>query len=1040
MGLTELSVKRPAAICMVVALLIGLGIMGYSRMGSDLLPSMNIPVITISTSYNGASADDIKQDIVKPIEDAVSGISGIDTIDSTSTEGVGRVIITFNLGVDMNSALIDVQKAIDNVSGKLPTDADKPVIYKVDTDNQPIIMLTVSGTAPFDELYDEASKVQNYIEETPGVGNVSLRGADQKQLLIKLDKTAMDYYGVNTNALISKLEAENISVPAGQIEQQKMNENVRVVGEFQSVDEVRNLLIPTTSGSTVRLDDIATVTLDYPEATSMVTLNGKKTISMEIQKQSDSNVVETVDNLKSEVAKLQKTMPAGVNLSLTNDTTTFIRSSLSEVKVNLIEGIITTAIVLLFFLRSWKSSLAVLIAIPTSLVATFFMMYEFNFTLNMLSLMGLSLCIGILVDDSIVVLENIQRHLKMGKTPFKAAIEGRSEIGLAAIAITLCDVVVFLPVAFMSGITGQLFKEFGLTIVFATLFSLFVSFTVTPMLASRLFKQKTEDKKNDVPEEHKKGIFGKAFYGSSDWIDKAAEVYERILIWSLDNRKKVLLTVSVLVILSIALVPLKFISTEYLPTTDQGSFTISLNLSPGSTLAETDAKVVQVEKYLKTLPGVQMYYSSVGSSTDETSASIYVTLVPENERKESQTQLANQVRSWGRRMAGVRFNVSEPQMGMGGGGRGSAPVSISIVGDNDDTLKNIANKIQNLISTVPGVVDVNNSSTAGSSELKVSIDRLAASQYGVSVSDISSVLRTAIAGTTAGTYYIDNNEYDITVKYADDEVKNAEDIAAINIINSSGQKIPLSQVASIQMVEGPKTITREDREDRVTVTANIQGRALGSINQDVNAKLKSISVPAGYYIAFGGTQKQMTDTFSALMAALSASIVLVYMILVVLYESFLTPFIRMISLPCAIIGAFGMLALTGKTLNMMSMIGLIMLDGLSSKNGTLLIDYTNTLMKRGMDLREALITAGKTRLRPIMMTSLTMVVGMLPVALSIGEGSELKSSMAVVIIGGMIASTLLSPIVLPVVYTLMDDLNKSIFKKRTKISYSPEVK
>lgn len=1034
MSITEISVKRPAAITMIIALLVGLGILGYTNLGADLLPSMTIPVITVSTPYNGASADDVKKDIVKPMEDAVSGVAGVDTITSNSREGSGTVIIQFKQNVDMNTAFLDVQKSVSKAQGKLPNDAGTPVINKIDINAMSVMTLAVSGTASFDEIYNQADKIKTELEKVPGVGQVSLGGADKKQLIIKLDKTAVEYYGITINSILGRLKSDNVSMPAGQIKQDKISQSIRVVGEFQNIDEVKNVLIPTNNGGKVRLGEISDIKLESPEATSLTKLNGKKTISLDIQKQSDANVVEVVNNIKDKLTELQKTMPKNMNIITASDTTVFIKNSLSQINHSLIEGVITTAIVLLFFLKSWRSSLVVLVAIPTSLISTFFMMYELKFTLNMMSLMALSLCIGILVDDSIVVLENIQRHLAQGKNPIKAAIEGRKEIGMAAVAITLCDVVVFLPIAFMSGVIGQYFKQFGLTIVFATLFSLFVSFTITPMLASRLLKNNDKDKKDTRPK-HKNLLLGKVSNVINRFMNTFTESYKKMLIWSLNNRLKVLSGLIICIIASIALVPLGFIGTEFMSNSDQSEFSISMTLTPGTNLKQTDEKAAQVDNYLKNIKEVKYYYTQVSDA----SVKINVTLVPKKERKKSQTELASQVRNWGKKqLTGVNFFVSESQMGGGGGGGSNSAINIKISGDNADTLKDLSKKVEEEVKSVKGTVDVTNSLDANDSELRVKIDRLAAAQYGVSVSDIASALRTGIQGSSAGTYRGDDDEYDMTLKFMDGQIKSPSDVGSIKIQNSSSQQISLDQVASIVNADSPKSIRRENRQDVVTVSASLDGRDLGSVNKDIRSKIAAMSIPVGYSVSYGGSQKQMADTFGTLAKAIVASVVLVYMILVVLYESFLTPLVRMLALPCAVIGALLILAVTHNSINMMSLIGFIMLDGLASKNGTLLIDYTNTLMKQGMNLKEALISAGTTRLRPIIMTSLTMIVGMLPSALALGEGSETRSGMAWVIIGGMIASTILSPIILPVVYTLMDDFKGKIFKNRNKKSYVTE--
>lgn len=1064
MNLTELSVKKPAAITMVILFLIGLGIFGYTHLGADLMPSMDIPVITISTTYSGASTEDIKKDVVKPMEDAVAGISGIDKINSTAKEGMGQTTIIFKSSANMNTAFLDVQKAVDNAQNKLPKNADKPVLFKIDTSAMSALMLSVSGNLSYDELYNEANNITEDLKKVQGVGNVSLEGIQKKQLIIKLNKSAVEFYGINLNTLISKLQSDNINMPAGQIKQDKLNQSVRIISKFENIDEVKNLLIPISGSSigggqasgssgaasqgagTVRLGDIADVNLEYPEEDQHTRMNGKNTIGINIQKQSDANVVEVVNNIKKEITKLKKDMPSNIRLDTAYDSTTFIKSSITQIKHTLVEGVITTALVLLIFLKSWRSSLVILVAIPTSLISTFFMMYVLKFTMNIMSLMGLSLCVGTLVDDSIVVLDNIQRHLAMKKDPQSAAIDGRKEIGLASIAITLCDVVVYLPVCFMTGMVGSYFREFGLTIVCASLFSLFVAFTITPMLSSRLLKpaENTQITPGRLKGKFKRSIFYRIIDGISGSMDSITAGYKRLLIWCLDHRKRVLALSVVVLIASILLIPIGAIGTELMPTTDESSFSINMSFDSGTSLNEMDKKVKQVENYLHTVPEVSTYYSMVGSSSgsvmmdsSSNSATMYVTLYPKNDRKRSQTEVAKQVRKWGNAtLAGTDFSVSESETG---GSGSSKPISIEILGDNTDTVTEISNKVEGIVKNIQGITDVDNSTKVSQSELRVKIDKLAAAQYGVSISDISSTLRTAIQGSPAGTYSTSDDDYDITVKFHDGDIKTPSDISDIKVLSQSGQSVPISQVASIEKTDSPQSISRKDRQDVATVSANIEGRPLGTISQEIGKKLNSLSLPEGYKIQFGGDQKTMGSTFISLGEALGVSLILIYMILVVLYESFLTPFIRMLSLPCALVGALLILAITGKTLNMMSLIGLIMLDGLASKNGTLLIDYTNTLIKRGNSLREALIESGERRLRPIMMTSLTMIVGMLPSALSIGEGSELKSSMAVLVIGGMVASTIFTPIILPIIYLMMDNLKNRIFKKRKKQPEMQEV-
>lgn len=1042
LSVTEISVKRPAAITMLVVLLFGLGILGYTRLGADLMPVVNSPAVSIHSSYAGASSDDIKRDIVKPIEDGISGISGIESIDSSARSGSGSVTIRFTMETDMQTALADVSKAVERISGRLPADASRPTVFKFDSTDMPVMMIAINGTVPYEELYNRADIIKQQLEKLQDIGAVSLAGARTKDLYIKIDRTALEYYGISTNTVLSKLKSENLSTPLGQLKDEKSNQPVRLIGEFSSTKEIQNMLIPIPGGGSIRLSEIADVGFGYPEQDQMLRMNKESAIGIRIQKQSDANVVETVNRVKEELKKIRSNLPEGVNLVVLDDSTTFINSSLNEIKLNLIEGIITTAFVLLLFFRNWRSSFIVLVAIPTSLVSTFFMMYLFKFTLNLMSLMGLSLCVGILVDDSIVILENIQRHMHMGKSPIRAAIDGRKEIGLAAIAITLCDIVVFAPVAFMSGMTGQYFREFGLTVAFASLFSLFVSFTVTPMLASKLLKKevhKEGDITEDKPKRHllpesvrnKLNIFSGFFTGFLN-------LYKRFLIWSLDHRWKFIIVFLALFAGSILLVTQKYIKQEFTPQYDESKFSININLTTGSTLDMTNSKVTQIEDYLLTIPEITAFYANIGNDNDKSGANISVRLVSKNQRQKSQTQIINEIRGWTRRITGANISIN-PSSSIGGiGGRGR-PISISIRGYEQEVLKQISKEVEDIVKSVQGTTDIDNTTKNTESEIRIKVDKLAANDYGVSPSDITSLVRMGIQGSTAGVYREGGKDYDIMVTFRDNQVKTPYDISSMKITTTSGKQVLINQIAEVFIGDGQKTISRMDRMDMVRVSANVQGVALGTVTDELSAKLNSLTLPFGYDIKFGGSQQQMNDSFDALIIALIIAIILVNMILVVLYESYMTPFLRLLSIPCAIIGGLGIMYVTKNTLNLMTIIGIIMLDGLSAKNGTLLIDYTNTLLRKGRPLRDALIEAGTTRLRPIIMTTMTMITGMLPAALSLGDGAEIKSGMATVVIGGMITSTLLTPIIVPIAYTLLDDIRFFFTKKHNKYMEISEV-
>ena len=1043
MNITELSVKRPTAIIMLIVLLIGMGALGFMNLGANFLPASNVPIVTISSTYPGAGSEEIEKDIIKPFENAVASVSGIDRINSVAGDDYGYTIVMFKMSADANTSLVDTQKAIDSIMGELPEEATVPVIRKIDMNAEPVLTLAVSGSSSYEELYSKVDKLKKSLENLSGIGDVTITGAQEKELSIALDKTRLEYYGIGVNAIISLLRAENINIPAGTLREDTRNRMVRVTAEFENIEQIKDLRIPVVGGA-VRLGDIAGIELKYPGAKEIIRLNGVTSIGLEIKKQSDANIVETANLAKAQIEKFKNSERGSVNIVIAEDSTYFINTSLDETTRNILEGILTTSIILLLFLRRWRSSLIVLIAIPTSIISTFFMMYVFKFTFNIVSLLGIAMCVGILVDDSIVILENIDRHIKMGKAPKVAAIDGRREIGLAAVAITLCDVVVFAPVAFMTDLVGQFLKEFGLTVVFATLFSLLVSFTLTPMLAAFMNKEKGHtsagsntlkrgmslfdrevNKNRDKNDEKKPGRFARLF----DRI--IVHRYRQLLIWSLGNRWKIIGLVAAGIVISISMIPAGLIQAEFLPVIDQGKFTIDMNLTPWSTLKQTQSKVEEVENYLKSLPEVTDYLTIIGTRDNSAAAKIKVKLNGKNQRKKTQTQLTAEVRNWSKKMTGVELSVTEGSILERTSIDSNKPIAINLTGPDPDVLQQIAEDVEKAVKEVPGTVDVTNSLNARRPDISVVVDKVAAAEYGVTSQAAAALLRIAIEGVDAGVFRKEGSEYDIKLRFKEEQVKTVEDIRSIMLASSYGTPLELGRIANVKDSDSPREITRKDRQQLVMVTSNIQGRVQGGVVKDIQAKLAGLNLPYGYAIEYGGDQSMMSTSFSALIKALIASVILVYMVLVVLYESYLTPVIRMLSLPCGIIGALLAMAIFGKAMNIMALIGVIMLDGIASKNGTLLIDYTNTLMKRGLPLREALLEAGVTRIRPIIMTSVTMIFGMLPAALSYGNGSEMKSGMALVLIGGLAASTILTPLVIPVVYTLIDDFRRKISHKQS---------
>ncbi|NPV92872.1 MAG: efflux RND transporter permease subunit [Firmicutes bacterium] len=1002
MNLTNFSIKRPAGITMIVLFFVVLGIYSYSRIGVELFPAINTPMITVQVSYPGAGAEEVEKQVLKPLEDGLSSTSMLTRMQSTASQGQGSIMLEFDLAANVDQVSLDVSKKVSSLRGRLPDSAGEPVVVKRDINAMPVMFLGISSPYSRVDTYNTVNEVfKDRLQQVPGVADVSAFGGRQKEIAVEVDREKLLFYNVALNSIISKIDAENATSPSGRLHREK-DYDLRVMGEYQSLSEIENLPINSASGGTVPLKNLATVTEQIRTSLNASRLNGQDSVMMQISKQSDASVVDVGDALRAEIEQIRKEFP-DYDIYIANDQSKYVHQSLNNTQESILEGIITTAIVLLFFLKEWRSMLTVLIAIPTSLIATLFAMYIAGFTFNMMSLMGMALCIGILVDDSIVVLENIHRHLHMGKPAKKAALEGRMEIGTAAIAITLCDVVVFLPIAFMSGMVGQFFRQFGLSVVFATLFSLFVSFTVTPMLSSKLFQGGVMEPKMKFW--HRLDDFG-------GWV---LNKYEKILLKSLKYPKSIMIGALILFIASIGLLKYNVVGQEFMPNSDSGYFSVNLELPIGTPFATTDANAVKIEEFIKTIPEVDNYQTRAGDN----SASINVQLRDKSTRDRTIWQITDQVRNWTRTeiTAGTtRVNESSMVMGMpGGGGGGGSGLQIEILGADNDKLVDISNQVMEILRTTPGAKDINTNWRVGQPEIQATIDRERARYYNVSLADITRTLQTGISGSTAAQFVEEGRDIDINVRFKDGDKISPAELKLIPVY-SNGQTVALGNLVTFSEGAGPRTIRRVDRQRSITVNCNLTDRPMQEVRSEVESKIKAQGFDPTYSIRLAGQAQNFDTTIKDMLFALGLSITLVYMVLVVLYESFLTPFIRMFSLPLGFIGAFIALAVTGNSINVFSMMGFIMMDGLVAKNGTLLLDYTLTLIGRGKPPLEAIIEAGKTRLRPIMMTSFTMICGMLPTALALAEGSESRKGMAWVLIGGLLTSTFFTLVVIPIVF------------------------
>jgi HAE1 family hydrophobic/amphiphilic exporter-1 len=1022
MALTRLAVYRPLAILMLILALVILGGYSYGLLPVDRFPKIDFPYISIVTVYPGASPEDVEREIAKPIEDAVAGVSGVKHIHSTVREGVGIVSIEFYEETDPDQAAIDVERKLAPVKTGFPEGAEDPSVIKADITALPVMNLTLSGSLPQEELRRLAEdEVKPKLIAIPGVADVSVSGGREREVRVEVDTTKLAAYGIPFQLVAAALQRENLSVPAGSLTEGSQKTNIRSQGLFQSLDEVRNLIVVESQAGTVYLRDIATVSEGVKEQDTILRLNGVDTVGLSVTKQSNANTIRVSDSLKEALPGIERALPGDTKINITIDTSDFTRQSVSAVQSDLLLAVLITGIVLLLFLHLPRSVLIVLLAIPTSLISTLLVMFAMGLQIDALSLLAFGVTVGVLVDDSIVVLENVFRHLGLGEEPKDAAINGRSEIGLAAMAITFTDVVVYLPVAFMGGIVGQFFFEYGMVIVTAVLFSLFVSFTLTPMLASRWFK------KGETGEEAG-GWWGQFVRLWEAGYKRLANFYAGVLGWSLRHRWLVVAVALVAMGISISFVPLRLIGFEFMPQEDDARFTVTVTMPPGTSLEATDAAVRQVEDILKQEPEVVKILSTVGGSASGffsegggSTADVSVTIVDKKERERTVQQFMDDMRQKAAVIPDAKFRFA--QAGMFGSGS-SAAIVVQAVGDDMDTLARISNEVEKLVRQVRGTIDVDNPGAVGAPEVKAVLDRERLAALGLSAAQVGSTLRTAIAGSEVSKLKREGQpELDITLIAREADRKDLGRISQIPLGYQGSSPVTLGQVSRLERGTGPATIKRYDRQRVLEVTANVAGRAAGEVVRDVEEATAKLSLPPGYSINMTGMEaEQSAESFGALYNALALSVVLIYMLMVALYESWFYPLAIMFSLPVSIVGAFLGLMVSGNTINIFSMLGLIALMGMVTKNAILIVDFANQLRKRGMTRFDALVEAGRLRLRPILMTTSAVVFALFPFALKLEAGAESRAPLAVVIIGGMISSTMLSLVLVPVMYTYLDGL------------------
>lgn len=1019
-NMTRYAVTHPIGIVMIVLFFVTLGLYSYYRIGVELYPKINTPYVVVSVSYSGADAESVEQQITKPVEDALSSVSNVKHITSKSKTGRSQVTLELNFDADVDAAAVDASQKVNAIRKSLPDDADDPVVEKRDMDAAPIIDLALVSSHPLDEMYSLADNtLTNDFTKADGVLDVELSGGRDKEIAVKVDRDRLSYYGISMNDIISALKRENKLAPSGSSYTDRRQTQIRLDGQYASVADIKQIHLTAANGESVPITALGDVVREDKKVSRYARINGQDGIGISIYKNSNANLVSTADNVMQVLDQLRAEYP-DYRFIVVNDSADYVRTALHNTLGTLIEGLFTTGLVLFLFLRGWRSAAAVMIAIPTSLIASFFAMYMAGFTFNMMSLMGMTLCIGILVDDSIVVLENIHRHLAMGENPVEAAVNGRMEIGMAAIAITLCDMVVYLPIAFMTSMTGQFFRQFGLTIVFASLFSLFVSFTLTPMLASRFFR-------NGLPQSHSR------LFAAMDRVEDGVQrFYGEALHWNFSNKKKLFAGVALSLAIFTAMIPLGIIGREYMPRTDESGFNVQIKLPTDASVERTDKVTSQLEDYLSKVPEVTNYMAMVGGGNGVNSGRIRVSLENRQDRSRSIWAVTDEMRAWiAKNIKDGDVRIKEDQAsvsGTSGGGLGQrgGAFRLELRGNNMEDLIKASEMAQDLIKNGNyGVTDVSSTYQEGLPELSIIPDREKMKFYGVTVGSLYDTLSSAISGSSGGVLPNDvknnGNDTDINVYFRGGESYKKSDLAAVPMETKNGI-VHISDVATIKDDVGPITINRTDKQRSIIIGGNPGSRPLSQVISEVTNDLNQAGLPKSVSFRFSGQADSMNESFTELLAALLMGMVLVYMILSVLYESVKTSFIRMFSLPFGLIGSLFFLFLMNDSLNIYSMIGIIVMDGVVAKNGTLLLDYTLTLMHRdGMKPKEAVIEAGKTRLRPILMTTFTMIVGMIPTALAVTAGSETRSSMAWVIIGGLLTSTVFTLLVLPMIFLFFEE-------------------
>lgn len=1019
MKLISLSVKRPVGVIMIVLAIIALGVVSLKNLSVDLFPKIDFPIAVVATTYEDAAPEEVENLVSKPLESAVSSVEGIEEVQVQSKADSSLVIMMFKNGTDLDQALLDVRDRVDQVKGMLPDRTGDPSIIRFSPDQLPVMWIGFTGddAEQLTQLADD--KVLPFMERQEGVASVQVEGTKEREIQLELNESEMTRYGVSPQALMQAIQDGNASASVGSIEKGDKDLHVRVTGEFTSIDDIANTLIQTETGTTIHVEDIAEVKDTFKKDNSVTLVNGESSVVLSIFKKTDANTVDVAQNINENLDKINADLPEGAKLQVVIDTSEFIEEAVDSVIQNILIGGVISILVLLLFLKSIRATIVIGLSIPIAIISTFALMYFTGETLNILTLGGLALGLGMMVDSSIIILENIYSYRQRGYNLYDSATKGAAELTPAVIASTTTTLVVFLPIVYVQGIASDIFTPLALTVSFSLIASLVVAVTIVPMLSSKLLSSDMEKEKS---------------YWFDNLLEKVKNVYEKILRGAL--RHRIITVIVTLLLIGGSITATTIIGAEFIPAGDQGQLEISVKTEPGTNVKETQ-KIVELinEKIDAYEEVVDINFASISGggimdgSSSSNEGSFTLQLIKPSDRDMTTNEFAKQIREDVSDIPGAEIEVSEMEAGLGMG----APVEVIISGQEHEALRELSQTAMDEIKAVKGVNTAESNADVGIPQLQVEVDHEKAATFGLSSDDIKSQINMRFIGQLVTQYHEAGDEIDVTVTYPEDTRKTIANLENMTVMTENGAQIPLTELTSFTEDAGPETLIRQNQQAIVSISLEIEDRDLGSVVKDVEKKMDNMSFPEGYSYSIGGEAEDMADSFSDLTLALIFSIFLVYAVMAVQFENFLFPFIIMFSIPATVVGIVIGLLVAGLSFSIPAFIGIIMLAGIVVNNSIVLVDYINILRRRGMDRFEAIIEAGRSRLRPILMTTLTTVLAMIPLGLALGEGAEMQQPLAITIIFGLTISTIFTLLLIPVVYTYFDDITRKILRRKSNV-------